>query len=104
MAPATLHIPHLCPVEVTSAFRGLALAKKIRIVRAAEALIDLADLPAMRHPVEPLLPRIWTLRANLTAYDAVYVALAEAVEAPLVTCDRKIAPKYAHHVQVEVID
>jgi predicted nucleic acid-binding protein len=53
--------------------------------------MDLADLPLDRYSHEFLLLRIWELRHNLTAYDAAYVALAEALDAPLLTCDRALA-------------
>ncbi len=59
--------------------------------RAAVALDDLADFPAHRWPAEPLLPRIWELRDNLTAYDATYVALAESLDATLLTADVRLA-------------
>ena len=71
--------------------------------RVRGALQDLIDLPLIRYPHDLLLPRIWELRENLTAYDAAYVALAEALGAPLVTCDRKIASVSLHYARVEVI-
>lgn len=85
------HAPHLAAVEVLSAFRSLVVRGGISSARAGSAIDDLADLPVTRHPVEPFLPRIWDLRANLTAYDATYVALAEALDAPLLTADRRLA-------------
>jgi predicted nucleic acid-binding protein len=100
---ATLHIPHLCPIEVTSALRGLVLARKLDPRRAEAALQDLADLPATRYPSEPLLPRVWSLRSNFTAYDGTYLALAEALDATLVTADRKQAPRYRRIVATKVI-
>ena len=72
-------------------------------VRGREALDDLRDLPLIRYPHDFVLSRIWELRHNLTAYDATYVALAEALEVPLVTCDRSIAVAPGHHARVEVI-
>ena len=71
--------------------------------RGQEALEDLDDLPVHRYPHDFLLPRVWELRMTLTAYDSVYVALAEVVEAPLLTCDAKIASAPGHHASVEVI-
>ena len=59
-------------------------------VRGSQALADLAALPLARAPHAPLMPRIWELRDNLTVYDAAYVALAEALSAPLLTADRKL--------------
>jgi len=98
-----LHVPHLCPVEVASALRGLVLGGKASAEDAQLGLDDLADLSAQRHPVEPYLPRIWVLRDNLTVYDATYVALAEALDAVLVTTDGELAPKYRHYATVETI-
>lgn len=71
--------------------RGWTLSGQLEQGLAWQALRDLADVPAVRHPHEPYLERVWSLRANLTAYDAVYVALAEVLEAPLLTCDRRLA-------------
>lgn len=88
---AELHVPDLLDVEVAQVMRRLALAGRIGSGRARAALDILAELPAQRHPARPLLPRIWALRENLTAYDATYVALAEALGAPLLTADARIA-------------
>jgi predicted nucleic acid-binding protein len=70
--------------------------------RGAEAIADLADLPITRHEHVVLLPRMWQLRHNLTAYDAAYVALAEALEATLLTRDAKLA-RAAGRARVEVV-
>ena len=67
-------------------------------------LADLADLDLHRHPHIDLLTRAWKLRENVTAYDAMYVALAEALEAPIVTCDRRLARAPGHRAQIDVID
>ena len=67
------------------------------------ALMDLTDLPLRRYPHDFLLPRIWDLRNNLTAYDATYVALAEALDAPLLTRDRRLAAAAGHQAQIELI-
>ena len=71
--------------------------------RGQEALDDLAGLPLERYPHDFLIPRVWALRATLTAYDAVYVALAELLDARLLTCDRKIAAASGHSADVEVV-
>ena len=71
--------------------------------RGRSALADLADLRLNRYPHDVLLPRVWKLRNNLTAYDAVYVALAEVLDAPLLTRDRRLAAAARHHVRVELI-
>jgi predicted nucleic acid-binding protein len=97
------YAPHLLDVEVAQALRRLAAAKIISAGRASQALEDLQDLPLMRYPHDWLLHRIWDLRLNLTAYDAAYVALAEALEVPLLTCDKRIKGARGHAAQVEVI-
>ena len=86
-----LAAPHLIDVEVTSAWRRLAAAGRLDERRAAFARADLRALPLERVPHAPLIERCWTLRDNLTVYDAMYVALAELIGAPLVTADAKLA-------------
>jgi predicted nucleic acid-binding protein len=86
-----LHVPHLVDVEVAQALRRYVREGKLDVVAAASALEDLRSLDLERHAHEPLLDRVWALRDNLTAYDAVYVALAEALDTVLVTCDAKLA-------------
>lgn len=101
---ATVHISHLSVLEVTSALRGLVLGKAVTLRRAEDALTDLLNLAATRHDVEPFLDTIWSLRHNHTIYDASYVALAEALEAPLITCDAKFdTPSVRRLITVEVI-
>ncbi len=99
----TLHAPHLLDVEVAQVIRRYAAASEIDVRRGREALADLADLPLRRYPHDFLLPRVWDLRNNLTAYDAVYVALAEALDAPLITRDRRLAAAAIRHARVELI-
>lgn len=86
-----VHVPHLCIVETMSVFRGWVLRGELRADRAQGALQDLHDLPARRWPADPFITRIWDLRDNVTAYDAAYVALAEALDATLVTADGRLA-------------
>jgi predicted nucleic acid-binding protein len=86
-----LHVPHLADVEVTQALRRYAREGAIDSDTAAAALEDLRSLDLERHGHEPLLERIWALRDNLTAYDAAYVALAEALEGTVLTCDGRLA-------------
>ena len=99
----TLHAPHLLDVEVSQVIRRYAAAGELDAERAREAVADLADFPLLRYPHDFLLPRIWELRSNLTAYDAVYVALAEVLGAPLLTRDRRLAAAPGHHAQVELV-
>ena len=86
-----LHAPHLIDVEVAQALRRYAAAGAIETERAARSLARLHELDLERWSHEPFLSRVWELRRNLTAYDAVYVALAEALAVPLLTLDRRIA-------------
>jgi predicted nucleic acid-binding protein len=72
--------------------------------RAQAALDMLAAFPMHRYTHEPLVPRIWELRENLTAYDAAYVALAEGLRAPLITCDKRLASALGVRATVELID
>ncbi len=87
----SLHIPHLLDVEVAQTLRRLARDGEISSADATAAIEDLRALDLTRHAHDVLLDRVWALRGNLSAYDAVYVALAEALNAPLLTCDRKLA-------------
>ena len=83
--------------------RRYVAAKALSAARADEVLQDLSDLPLTRYPHTPLLPRIWELRANLTAYDAAYVALAEALDSRLVTCDTRLAASPGSAARVDVV-
>lgn len=97
------HSPHLADVEVTQGLQRLVRAGEVSPDRAADAITDLADLDLHRHPHLDLLTRAWKLRENVTAYDAMYVALAEALDAPLVTCDRPLANTSGHRATIEVV-
>jgi len=100
---APLHAPHLLDVEVAQVLRRYVRDKVIAAERGQEALEDLAAFPLHRYPHDFLISRVWELRATLTAYDAIYVALAELLDAPLLTCDSRIASAPGHHAVVEVI-
>ena len=100
---ARLHAPHLLDAEIAQVLRQYEAAGDIRAERGREALNDLADFPLRRYPHEFLLPRVWALRHNLTAYDAMYVALAEALEAPLVTRDGRLSRAAGHGARVELL-
>jgi predicted nucleic acid-binding protein len=98
-----LHAPHLLDIEVAQVIRRYAATGEIDEERCGVALVDLGDFPLRRYPHGFLSPRVWELRNNLTAYDAVYVALAEALDAPLVTRDRRLAAATGHHARVESV-
>ena len=98
-----LHAPHLLDVEVLQALRRVVLKKDISATRGREALEDLGALDVMRHAHGDLLDRAWALRANVSAYDAMYLALAEALDATVVTCDAPISGAPGHAARVEVI-
>jgi predicted nucleic acid-binding protein len=100
-----LHAPHLVDVEVLSALRRVVAAGDASPTRAAEAVDDLIDLPLERYAHEAFVPRIWELRENFTAYDAVYLALAEVLVeegAPLLTADTRLARAASEHTGVEI--
>jgi predicted nucleic acid-binding protein len=99
----TLHAPHLVDVEVAQVIRRYAANGEIDSERGRVALDDLGDFPVRRYPHDFLLPRVWDLRSNLTACDAVYVALAEALDAPLLTRDRRLAAAPGHHAMIELV-
>jgi predicted nucleic acid-binding protein len=99
-----LHAPHLVDVEVVQGLRRLVRAGEVSSARAEEAIADLTDLDLHRHAHLDLLGRAWKLRDNITAYDAMYVALAEAIEARIVTCDNPLGRAVGHRARIEVID
>lgn len=86
----TLAAPQLVLVEATNILRRLELAKEVTLLEASSARQDLLDLDITLFPFGPLADRIWELRANVTCYDAWYVALAETLEVPLATLDRRL--------------
>jgi predicted nucleic acid-binding protein len=87
----TLGAPSLVDAEVLSTLRGLTLGGKLPEQRAYAALSLLATMPLERTPLPAQLKRVWQLRANYSAYDAFYVALAESVDCPLITCDARLS-------------
>jgi predicted nucleic acid-binding protein len=106
--PAQAHLrgaaaPHLLDLEVAQALRRYALSGQMDDARGREAIEDLAVLPIRRYGHGPLMERIWELRGHMTAYDAAYVALAEALDAPLLTRDRRLAAAPGHRARVELL-
>ena len=98
-----LHAPHLLDVEVLSALRRLVRGDEVLAERAEEAIEDLGLLRIIRHGHLDLATRAWELRQNFTAYDAVYLALAESLDATVVTCDRPFGAAPGHSARIEVI-
>jgi predicted nucleic acid-binding protein len=97
------HAPHLLDVEVVQALRRLTRVGEVPARRAEEAIEDLVLFDLQRHPHVDLASRAWPLRDNVTAYDAMYLALAEALDAPVVTCDRPLGAAPGHGARIEVI-
>ena len=98
------HSPHLMDVEVTQGLRRLVRSGEVSATRAAEAIEDLGDLDLHRHSHLVPLTRAWQLRENVTAYDALYVALAEALDATMITCDSPLAKAPRHRARTEAIE
>lgn len=98
----SLHTPHLLDLEVAQVMRRLVREMAVSARRADEALDDLLDLRITRYPHDVLLPRIWQLRHNLSAYDAAYVALAEKLSATLLTRDGRLASASGHAAHIEL--
>ncbi len=98
-----LHAPHLLDVEVAQVVRRYVMSGAVTEERGRLALESLQSLDVERHGHEALLPRVWDLRENLTAYDAVYVALAEALDADLLTRDQRLANVPGLPVRVVVV-
>ena len=100
----SLALPELVDLEVASVLRRQLSLETIDLPRAQLAMVDLAELPAPRASHRGLLGRAWELRDNLTIYDAVYVALAEALHARLLTGDRRLARAPGPQCQIEVLE
>jgi predicted nucleic acid-binding protein len=98
----TLHTVHLLDLEFVQVLRRLVRERTLTARRAEEAIDDLSAVRVTRYAPSLLLRRIWQLRSNLSAYDAAYVALAEELNAPLITRDRRIAAAPGHTAAVEV--
>jgi predicted nucleic acid-binding protein len=97
-----LHAPHLLDVEVLQVLRRYVARGEVSAERAAEAAADLSALDVYRHPDDALSSRVLSLSQSFTAYDAAYLALAEALRAPLLTTDRRLASAAGHGAAVEL--
>lgn len=103
LAGEVLLAPEIIDLEVLSAWRGLVAAGHLSEGRAQQAIVDLRDLRLTRSTHGPLLERCWSLRHNLTVYDAAYVALAERAESTLVTADARLAAAPGPRCLIEVL-
>ena len=101
-ARESLHAPHLLDLEVAQVLRRLVREGTVPANRADEAVRDLLDLRLTRYPHFMLLPRVWQLRHNFSAYDAAYVGLAEKLGAPLITRDGRLAAAPGHAAIIEL--
>lgn len=99
----SLHAPHLLDLEIAQVLRRLRSSGKLSLARSEGALMDYSRLRIERYPHRHLLSRIWELRDNVTAYDAAYLGLAETLEAPLLTRDRRMANAPGIRATVEVV-
>ena len=97
-----LHVPHLFEIEVMNVLRSYSLKGALSQERARLALSRLSTMRITRYPHTALLSRVWELRDNVTAYDAAYIALAETLEAPLLTTDARLARAPGIRAEVEV--
>jgi predicted nucleic acid-binding protein len=98
----TLHAPHLLDLEVTQVMRRLARQGVVSARRADEAMRDLLDLRMTRYSHLVLLPRIWQLGHNFSAYDAAYIVLAEKLGAAFLTRDSRLASASGHAATIEL--
>jgi predicted nucleic acid-binding protein len=98
-----IHAPHLVDVEVVSVLRRLSLSGQLDPTLAERMINVLANLGIRRHGSTGLLGRVWRLRGNLTAYDATYVALAETLECPLLTSDRRLAEAVGPRCLIQLV-
>ncbi len=99
----TLHAPHLIDLEILHIVRRYVRVRELSTTAGERAIEDFSDVPITRYPHTVLIPRIWDLRDNLTAYDAAYVALAELLDAPLLTRDQALASASGHRARIELI-
>jgi predicted nucleic acid-binding protein len=100
---ATLHAPHLLDIELMHVLRRLAQSGALTSSSAQQAIEDILDLQLIRYPHDGLLYRIWELRGTISAYDASYIALAEFLDMPLLTCDARLSRSHGHEARIELL-
>lgn len=98
-----VHAPHLIDLEVTSALQRMVKSRALDTATAETALLGLQEWPLVRHEHTALLNRIWELRESVSSYDACYVALAETLNAPLLTFDGRLSRSHGHQAHIEVL-
>ena len=98
-----MHAPQLLDIEVVQVLRRLIQHKELVAARASSALDDYTSMAIERHAHTALLRRVFELRDSMTSYDGAYVALAEALDAPLATCDARLARSHGHRVKITLI-
>jgi len=98
----SLHAPHLLDLEVAQVLRRLVREAAVSAPRADQAILDLLDLRITRYPHFVFLPRIWRFKYNFSAYDAAYLALAETLDATLLTRDSRLSSAFARGVKIEL--
>lgn len=96
-----LHVPHLVDVEFLSVLRRLVGRELLSPARAELARSKFTQLPLHRYPHHPLADRVWELRPSITAYDGQFIALAEVLDLPLITCDTRLAGANGHTATIE---
>lgn len=99
----SLHAPHLIDVEVLHVLRRKLRHRELTPQRCTEALYDFRSLPIIRYSHHRFIDRVWSLRENVSAYDAVYVALAEMLRVPLLTTDARLARSSGHRAAIELL-
>jgi predicted nucleic acid-binding protein len=98
-----IHAPHLLDVEFLHIVRKLVIADKTTAAAAQEILDVFGQWRIVRHAHTQHIPRMWELRDSVTAYDAAYIALAEALDSPLWTCDAKLSRAHGHRAKIELL-
>jgi predicted nucleic acid-binding protein len=100
----SLHAPHLIDIEVLQVLRRMVLSRALSTSLAEDALKTFGLMSLTRHEHVPLMRRVWQLRESISAYDATYIALAEGLAAPLLTCDAKLSRAHGHRARIRLLE